>query len=357
MSENEAQKTPQATFLVADIGGTHNRWQRLRLDGAHLHVDTTWIGRNDDAATFHEAWQRALTALPVTEPLSQVVIAAAGPVHDATITLTNRPTWRIDAATLSRVLGAPVTLLNDFAAQAYGLLTVTDAECERLGNPSELAATAPIAPETSAASAPRSPQATVPQPGERPLAVIGPGTGLGIAFLWQPARTPAPLVLSTEAGNLRLPLLPELATHWPAIAADAPAQQPYWEWLLSGPGLMRLHQFLNGATLAPEAIVAAAHADPESAAAHTVTLFSRLLAHFATEATLMAWATQGVVLVGSLANAIAPWLRRREWHDAFLSGPRYRDALAATPLWLVHASDLGLRGAAYVAFRQARAAR
>ncbi|HCO77903.1 MAG TPA: hypothetical protein DIT50_07085, partial [Rhodocyclaceae bacterium] len=60
---------------------------------------------------------------------------------------------------------------------------------------------------------------------------------------------------------------------------------------------------------------------------------------------------------GSLANAIAPWLRRREWHDAFLSGPRYRDALAATPLWLVHASDLGLRGAAYVAFRQARAAR
>lgn len=337
MTRHDRRNAQEGALLVADIGGTHNRWQLLSDDGAHPHVRATWIGRNDAVATFHDAWQQALTALSVTEPLSQVVIAAAGPVHDATITLTNRPTWRIDAAALSRALDAPVTLLNDFAAQAYGLLTVTPAECERLDRPDEPPAH--------------------PHPGERPLAVIGPGTGLGIALLWHPAAAPEPLVLSTEAGNLRVPLLPELAAHWRSIAADAPAQQPYWEWLLSGPGLARLYQILEGTACAPEAIVAAAHADPESAAAHTVTRFSRLLAHFAAEATLMAWATQGVVLVGSLANAIASWLRRPEWRNAFLSGPRYRDALAATPLWLVHASDLGLRGAAHVAFRQARAAR
>ena len=343
-------------LLVADIGGTNARFALADPHAASpLLVASV---REFPVAAFPSLAEAAAHYLDqVGTRARRGVFAVAGRIDGDQARITNHP-WVISRSRTAQMLGFDqVHLLNDFAAQAYGLLTVTDAECERLGNPSELAATAPIAPETSAASAPRSPQATVPQPGERPLAVIGPGTGLGIAFLWQPARTPAPLVLSTEAGNLRLPLLPELATHWPAIAADAPAQQPYWEWLLSGPGLMRLHQFLNGATLAPEAIVAAAHADPESAAAHTVTLFSRLLAHFAAEATLMAWATQGVVLVGSLANAIAPWLRRREWHDAFLSGPRYRDALAATPLWLVHASDLGLRGAAYVAFRQARAAR
>lgn len=332
MTRHDRRNGKETTLLVADIGDTHNRWQLLDHDGIRPNVRATWIGRNDDAATFHDAWQRALTALPVTEPLSQVVIAAAGPVSGTTVTLTNRPTWRIDAAALGRALNAPVTLLNDFAAQAYGLLTVTPTECERLDRPD--------APPAR------------PLPGDRPLAVIGPGTGLGIAFLWHPAVAPQPLVLSTEAGNLRIALLPELAPYWRSLAAEAPMQQPYWEWLLSGPGLARLFRLLTGETRPPEAIVAAAHADPESAEAHTVTLFSRLLAHFAAEATLMAWATQGVVLVGSLANAIAPWLRRQAWRNTFLSGPRYRDALAATPLWLVHANDLGLRGAAHVAFCQ-----
>lgn len=326
-----------ALLLVADIGGTHNRWQLVRATATGWVAVATTIARNDESPSFTQAWQRAVAALAPPGPLAQVVIAAAGPVANSHITLTNRPTWRIAAGELAAALGAPVALLNDFAAQAYGLLTVTPPECERL---------APLDGETP----------PIPRPGTRPLAVIGPGTGLGVAFLWQPDPHHPPLVLATEAGNLRLPLLPEITPLWEAIAHDAPLNQPYWEWLLSGPGLARLYRLVhstadrNGGSApppTPEAIVATALADPSSTAAATVTLFARLLAHFASEATLMTWATEGVVLVGSLANAIAPVLRAHEWRDAFAAAPRYRETLAGTPRWLIHASDLGLRGAAW----------
>jgi len=317
--------------LVADIGGTHNRWQLIDCRRGVLAPLATQVLRNDAYPAFSAALAAALTALG-KPALTRMVIAAAGPAVGNRIVLTNRSDWVIDGSALAATFGCPVTLVNDFAAQAYGVLTARTAECERLDCPAT---------------------GTCPTPGERPLAVIGPGTGLGIAFLWQLAGE-TPLVLASEAGNLRLPPLPPLAEHWPGLVGDAPHRQPFWEWILSGPGLLRLHWLrTKTASERPESIVDAALHD--RAAAATVAAFAELLAAFAAEAVLMTWATAGVVLVGSLANAIAPWLRTPAWHAAFTAGPRYRRELAATPRWLIHATDLGLRGAAWLACQEAAA--
>ncbi len=396
--------TPAANlYLVADIGGTHARFAWAgdpptptdRSACSDRVIDPAQRGTPALLAsqtfptralpTFEAALEAFLTQHPAPSgSVRRVVIAAAGPVKETQVVLTNRPEWRIDAQRLAQRLTAPVWLLNDFVAQAYGLMSAAASDWTTLPGTAGLP----------------------PQPGPAPIAVIGPGTGLGVALLWQPSPTTTPLVLASEGGNLRLPRLPALEAIWDTLAHGAPDGTPYWEWVLSGPGLQRLYAAFPGdgphdgieepaagrsrveapaagcsahelsadgrseheipaagqsefahpivsmnrahAQLSPPEITAAAHAGNTRAKA-AVCAFAETLAAFAAEAAIFAWASGGVVLVGSIARALEPWLQRPAFRAAFVSGPRYREALAGWPLWHCTGEELGLKGTAWFA--------
>ena len=83
------------------------------------------------------------------------IIAVAGPVTDGAIDLTNSP-WQVSEAELATLGLDPIRLINDFEALAWGAPIVPGDCLESLGGPAQ----------GDAHSA---------------IAVLGPGTGFGVA--------------------------------------------------------------------------------------------------------------------------------------------------------------------------------
>ena len=103
----------------------------------------------------------------------QAALAVAGPVDEHRCVFTNCP-WTIDARELCTEFGlVEVHLCNDFEAAALSLPHLTAADLCRLGG-GEAA-------------------------GGAPMAVLGPGSGLGVACLVPGSR--GPIAIATEGGH------------------------------------------------------------------------------------------------------------------------------------------------------------
>lgn len=153
-------------FLAADVGGTRARFLLARWRGPE--ADSPWeplsqrVFADDDFPHFDAALEAFLAECPREAEPKLAVIALAGPVAGRRAKLTNRP-WTIDADALSARYGWPrVELMNDFAAQAFGLAAAPPGTLHVL------------------------------QKGERRpglAAVLGPGTGLGMGFFLREGET------------------------------------------------------------------------------------------------------------------------------------------------------------------------
>ncbi|EGD78556.1 hypothetical protein PTSG_09250 [Salpingoeca rosetta] len=162
------------TFVMAgDVGGTNARFALFNVPKGSATVPETELlkshqlvftrnYKNNDFAQFADAVSRFLqdveteTGEAVTA-IATACFAVAGPVFKNVVQLTNRG-WNIAAPDLERTfnIGA-VKLVNDFAANGYGLLTLDTSEYEVLQE-GKCDPTAPIG-------------------------LIGAGTGLGECFL------------------------------------------------------------------------------------------------------------------------------------------------------------------------------
>ncbi len=106
------------TRLVADIGGTNARLAVARAGVVLPGSERRYA--NDGFAGFEDLAERYLSQIH-PGPLSEIVVAVAGPVGPGTARLTNRG-WTFDAEALSRRFVAPrVMLMNDLAALGQAL--------------------------------------------------------------------------------------------------------------------------------------------------------------------------------------------------------------------------------------------
>jgi glucokinase len=97
-----------------------------------------------------------------------VAIAIAGPVGGEVIRFTNNP-WIIRPALIPEKLGVSAyTLVNDFAAVAHAVARAPEDQFLHLAGPDR------------------------PLPDVGTLSVLGPGTGLGVAWLWRDGQGFAP---------------------------------------------------------------------------------------------------------------------------------------------------------------------
>lgn len=310
-------------FLAADIGGTRARlligestaggdWRTLRQETLAC---ADFPGAEALLARFLRPGERTVAAC----------IALAGPVQGEQGRMTNLP-WQIDAARLCGRFGLrQVRLINDFAAQAHGL-----------------ACLAPEGLHTLQAGTPLA---------DAPRALIGAGTGLGMAVVV--GNGAAPTVLASEGGHMdfapadgaQLALLQHLLPALGRVSLEA---------VLSGPGLERVHRFVAGLPadtpppLEATAISAAALAG-DSVAAAALELFARVYASAAANLALAVLARGGVYLCGGIAPQILPALQAPGTLAAFRHKPPMAELLARIPLHVVTDPLLGLRGAAQVA--------
>lgn len=325
------------TILLADIGGTNARFAYLRPAGldAPQRVPTS-------ASPSIEAALTRFLAGSSAPPPDMLVIAGAGPVRDRRIAMSNAA-WIIDAAEIARATGiARVELVNDFAAQAWAL--------------PDLPAPALVAIGGTARAGAR----------HAPLAVMGPGTGFGLALL---AGTGAQeQVVVTEGGHATLAAHSEAEADVLA-ALRARLGRVSVERVMSGPGLVALHGELArraglvpppglqasgiiDAALAAEARAAAgpdARAPEETLAVQAVSMFCGWLGSVAGDIVLTTGATGGVYLAGGVSLHLAAHLGRSAFRGRFEDKGRMAALLREVPVFAITHPDPAFLGLARLA--------
>ncbi|HXD43947.1 MAG TPA: glucokinase [Pseudolabrys sp.] len=304
--------------LLGDIGGTNARFAVLH--GAELepivHIP----------AAAHLQFTDALRAfLSGRERADAAVLAVAGVVDGGRCALTNNP-WVVDAAELQIAFDfSRVRLINDFEAIAWALPHFSGADLCRIGG-GEPAADAPIA-------------------------VLGPGTGLGVAA-WLPHGGGA--VLTSEGGHATLagasPREDAVIAHLRRRFGHVSAERA-----LSGPGLENLYNAiaaLDGAAVPARnaAAISQAAASGECAVCRAaLDMFCALLGDVAGNLALAFGARGGVTIAGGIVPRLAEELVRSAFRTRFESKGRMRAYVEPIPVNVVMHADpafVGLKGLA-----------
>ena len=312
--------------LVADIGGTNARFGWLAGPGAPVdqvrqlsvpaHAGPAEAARDylDDLAGRLAGGYRAPR---------HAAFAVATAVAGDQIAFTNSH-WSFSRAAVQAALGLDsLLMLNDFEALALSLPCLGAAQLRAHGG--------------------RLPQAT------GMLAVVGPGTGLGVGAVVQTGG--GWVALPGEGGHATLAPADDLES---ALLACVRRQYAHVsaERLLSGIGLPLLHQALGTvqgavpAALTAAQVVEAGNAGSDALCSQTLDMFCALLGGFAGNVALTLGARGGVYIGGGIVPRFADRFFASAFRERFEAKGRFRDYLAAIPTALITDTLAALSGAA-----------
>jgi glucokinase len=317
------------TVLAGDIGGTHARLARARIEQGRVVIDAPWIlGVRE-----HPALEQALAHfLGERDPPTHACLAWAGPIEGGRARLTNGD-WSADVEALEARFGFhSLRLVNDFHAAAHGVDGLSAADL----------ATLQSAPADAGGA----------------RLVIGAGTGLGVAYALRDEH--GSRVVAGEGGHVAFaPLDDEQAALWRHLQRSLGRVTA--EHVVSGAGIVRLHGFCcaeSGTAPADEAADVARRADAgEPEAQRALRLFCSIFGAVAGDHALSCLATGGVFVAGGVAARMADRLADGRFIAAFNAKGVHRALMARMPVWLVRDELLGLRGAAAIALADAAASR
>jgi len=320
-----AQTVPTASsdhpVLVADVGGTHARFGLVRQADAPVSEVATF--KTKEHASLQEAAHAYLRGLPEPARPVRAALALAAPIVGETVQMTNLA-WRIDSREVATSLQlGQVRLLNDFEALALALPALGDADLAWIGP----------------ARADRS----------LPMAVIGPGTGLGVASC-VPSAT-GWIALAGEGGHATAAPHDDFESEV-LRAARGEHRHVSAERLLSGLGLPLLHRAVctvRGVplqALTAEEISRRALQDGDADCAATIDTFCAMLGGFAGNVALTVGARGGVFVAGGIAHKLGSFFTGSRFRERFEDKGRCRPYLGGIATALITAPHAALTGAA-----------
>lgn len=306
--------------LLGDIGGTHARFALIETPGAPVsHVRTLLCA---DFAGPLEAIRAYLDQTPASAP-HNAAIGIANPITGDFLHLTNNP-WQFSINQLQQTLHlSQLLFINDFAALALSLPFLAADELATIGG-------------------------GVPRPGAT-LAVIGPGTGLGMAGLLPSQGGFIPVDGEGGHANLAPQTDEELAVTRRLIQAYGHVSA---ERVLSGPGILTLYRALADVrgVQAEEAngtaITASAQTGLSELCVATLKMFCALLGSTAGDLALTLGARGGVFIGGGILPGMLDFVRQSDFRRRFEDKGRFAAYLAEIPTHVVTASHPALTGAA-----------
>lgn len=306
--------------LVGDVGGTHARFAMARRQDGKFAIERFARLEGDDFATFDDALAAYLKDAGLQPEAA--CIAIAGPVRSGQGQLTNREWWVSETALGDRFGIARALVVNDFLAMARSVPELEPDAFEPVFNG------APVA--------------------GAPILVAGPGTGFGVATLWQDGDRWS--VLSGEGGHMAY--APRTAQER-ELAALLQRDHGYVsnELVASGSGLDAVHAAfceMNGAdcpALSPQEMRDKADSgDPMYRALIEVRALAVMGA--VGDLALANGALGGVVLAGGVTERIADFLNTSAARERFVSRGPMSGYLADCPVRLLKAPAAALIGAA-----------
>jgi glucokinase len=314
-----------ATELVAvDIGGTHARFALAAItdDGAITLGEPVTL-HTKDHGSFQLAWQAFRDLNGGTLP-DAVAMSVAGPVGGDVIKFTNNP-WILRPARIHEMLGpSRQTIVNDFAAVAHAVARADADQFEHLAGPAD-----------------------APLPATGTLSVVGPGTGLGVAYLNRDGATYH--VQATEGGHIDYAPLDLIED---AILARLRRRhnRVSVERVVSGPAIVDIYQTL--ATMEGKPTLEMSDVDiwtkgttgEDALAAAAVDRFCLALGAAAGDYAL-AHGAGGVVIAGGLGYRIRETILKSGFAERFTAKGRFSGMMAKIPVKLITHPQPGLFGA------------
>ncbi|AMR82158.1 glucokinase [Cupriavidus nantongensis] len=310
--------------LLGDVGGTN---VRFALETAPMRIGQVTALKVVDFPSLEAALRQYLDGLAgAGQPTPRhAAIGLANPVTGDQVRLTNH-NWTFSIDGMRRALGLQTLVaINDFTALALAL--------------PHLPADGLV--QVRAGTAVRT----------APLALVGPGTGLGVSGL-VPAPGGQAVALAGEGGHIEL--MPDTDDEWIAWrAARRNVGRVSAERLLSGSGLSHIHAALAAETgtlllapLQPAQVTAGAFERNDPLCQRAMAVFFGLLGSVAADIALVIGARGGVYLGGGILPRFVPALQDSVFAERFVAKGRMRGWLEAVPVHVITASHPALAGLA-----------
>jgi len=309
--------------LLGDVGGTNARFAWLTApDVAPTHAATYACA---DHASLQEVLVHYLQEQALPAP-RWAAIGIANPVTGDRVQMTNHH-WTFSIEQVRRQFGLErLLVVNDFTALALALPALAPGELRQVG-----------------------PGVAVPG---APIALIGPGTGLGVSGLLPRADGRGEVPVNGEGGHVTLPAHDAIER-----AVVEILQRRYGhasaERALSGPGLANLHAALceiDGVAVAgldAAAVTAAALAGSDARCVRTIDLFLALLGTVAGNLALTLGARGGVYIGGGIVPRLGGRIDASAFRRRFEDKGRFAGYLRDIPTVVVQArTSPALLGAA-----------
>ncbi|BDI05452.1 glucokinase [Sphaerotilus microaerophilus] len=319
-------------WLVADIGGTNARfgWIDDPAEAARHSVAQVKTLPVADHATLGAAAQAYLAGLAEQaraagrpwQPPRKAALAVATPITGDQVSFTNSP-WSFSRQALQADLGLQALLvLNDFEALALSLPTLGAAQLR--------------------------PHAALPQ-AQGTLAVLGPGTGLGVGAV---TRTPSGWqALPGEGGHVTLAAANDFEAEILRLARRE-FEHVSAERFLSGTGLPTMHLCVAEALgqpspeLTPPEIIERGLSGQDAACSRTIDTFCAMLGGVAGNLALTLGARGGVFIGGGIVPRLGERFYASEFRARFEAKGRFRGYLEGVPTALITDTLAALRGTA-----------
>ena len=298
-------------WLIADIGATSSRCATLAPLASE--PENIRIYKNDD--------YRGLTDLltdfigSCTDKPVSLALAVAAAVHCDDVQMFNRA-WSFSGTLLAKEFGfIRVKIINDFHAIAYALPAFTDDARSEIGSASQY------------------------RGGN--MAAIGPGSGLGTSAWIKNESGGA--AMTGEGGHLTVAgrnqredkIIARIRHRFGHCSTER---------ILSGPGLIVLHEAMHGIELQSSEEIT--ENPDDDACTATMNQFFSFLGSVAADLALITSAFGGVHIAGGIVPACIDQLRRSPFRDRFEDKNRYRDYMQRIPTYVITDPVPGLTGLA-----------
>lgn len=298
--------------LVGDVGGTN---ARFGLADPETCVVTHQSVRQTAAfANIDEAIRDYLATDAAGFKPRRAAIAVACPVGSDQIRLTNNH-WQFSTSALRDSLGwSDLKMLNDFTAQALAIPHLPASDISRVG------------PDVAVAS-------------PAPIAVLGPGTGLGVSGLI-PNGHGGWVALSGEGGHVGVVVENEQEVEIMRLAWKAFGRTSL-ERLVCGSGLVFLYNALaqirgeQADTQDVSEIVRRGLSGESPLAIETLNQFCAFLGCFAGDVALILGARGGVYIAGGVIPRFGDFFAASPFRARFENKGRFNDYTSAIPTFVI----------------------
>lgn len=304
--------------LVGDVGGTNARMALCRLDNGEIEQIITYSGL--DFQSLEAVVAHYLSSLDVV--VKDASIAIACPITGDWVAMTNH-SWAFSIAGMKSNLGLDnLEVINDFTAVSMAIPMLKPEHLIQFGGDQPVA--------------------------DKPIAVYGAGTGLGVSHLVHVDKRW--VSLPGEGGHVDFaPNSEEEGIILDVLRAEIGHVSA--ERVLSGPGLVNLYR----------AIVKADNREPENYRPRDVTeralddscidcrralsLFCVIMGRFGGNLALNLGTFGGVYIAGGIVPRFMEFFKASGFRAAFEDKGRFKDYVKDIPVYLIVHDQPGLLGA------------